>query len=103
MEMHERIKRYRKDLGLSQEYIGKLLNIPRNAITGIESGERKVSSNELKLFSEIFGVSSDEILNGMPTPDLESKMFARSFSKLSKNDKREIMNLIEFKNKLKGQ
>ena len=103
MKMHERLRSYRKELGLSQDYISKLLDVSRTTITAIESGERKVSSDELRLFSEIYGVSSDEILTGRQTFDSDTKMFARTFSTLSENDKREIMYLIDFKKKLKGQ
>lgn len=100
--MQERLRLYRKSLGLSQEYVAKLLKVSRTTITAIESGDRKVSAEEIKTLSEIYGVSTDEILYGKPAVDSDVKMFARSFSNLSENDKKEIMNLIEFKKKLKG-
>ncbi|ERJ11083.1 helix-turn-helix domain-containing protein [Haloplasma contractile] len=100
--IHERLKEYRKILGLSQSYVAKQLGVARTTITAIESGQRNVLANELELFSNIYGISVDEILYGRKSEDVETKMFARAFSSLSENDKKEIMNLIDFKNKLKG-
>ncbi|BDU90517.1 helix-turn-helix domain-containing protein [Clostridium perfringens] len=99
--LNENLKNLRKELKLSQEYVANLLGINRTSITAIESGMRKVSAEELKKFSELYGVSTDELLYEKEL-DTDTKMFARTFSELSEIDKKEIMNLIEFKKKLRN-
>lgn len=99
--MNERLRNYRKSLNLSQEYVAKQIGVSRTTITAIESGDRKVLANEINTFSNIYGVTVERILHGEVKQDSDVKMFARAFSGLSENDKKEIMNLIDFKKKLK--
>ena len=99
-KLYERLKDARKKLGLSQEYVAKQLGLGRGVITVIELGARKVTAEELKMFSELYGVSADEFLYGNNTND-EVKLFARTFSDLSEIDRKEIMNLMDFKKRLR--
>lgn len=99
-ELHKRIKKARTDLHLSQEYVSKFLGVNRTAIVEIESGKRKVSADELKKFSELFQIPSDELLNGQLT-EMSVQMFARSFGDLDETDQKEILNMIEFKKRMK--
>lgn len=99
--IYERLKSYRKALGLSQDYVAKQLGVARTTITAVECGERNVLANELDQFSNIYGVTVDAILHGEKSEEAEVTMFARAFTSLSENDKKEIMNLIDFKKKLK--
>lgn len=99
--MHERLKQIRKGLKLSQEYVANELGMTRTTIVAIENGTRKVSAEEVTMFSRLYGVSTDEILYGHISEDSEVKAFARTFSELSDIDKKEIMNLINFKKKYK--
>lgn len=99
LKLSSKLKNARLQLNLSQEYIAKQLGISRSAISEIENGRRKISAEELKMFSDIYGVSTDELLNDKQPDDV--KMFARAFSELSQHDKNEIMNLIEFKKNYK--
>ncbi len=102
MLLNEKLKKLRKELKLSQQYVADVLNIHRTTITAIESGTRKVTAEELKAFSELYGVTTDELLYDKKV-DEDIKMFARTFSELSELDKKEILNLIEFKKKLRRQ
>lgn len=61
-ELAKRIKKFREDLGLSQEQIAEKLELPRPSISQIESGQREVSSIELAKLSQIFGLSPDILL-----------------------------------------
>jgi len=97
-----RLQKARLDLQLSQEYVAKQVGIGRAAISQIEQGNRKVSSDELAKFSRIYGISADELLNGKPI-EMPSQVFARKFNELSENDQQEILNLMEFKRIMKGQ
>ena len=99
--LNEKLKMLRKELKLSQEYVAGVLNIHRTTITAIETGGRKVTAEELKAFAELYGVTTDELLYEKEL-DKDTKMFARTFSELSDLDKKEIMNLIDFKKKLRN-
>jgi len=100
--LNERLKKLRKEFKLSQEYVAGVLNIHRTTITAIESGTRKVTAEEIKAFSELYGVTTDELLYQKKL-DEDTKIFARTFSELSELDKKEILNLIEFKKKIRNQ
>lgn len=102
MALNEKLKSLRKELKLSQEYVANVLGISRTVVTTIESGTRKVTSDELKAFSELYGVTLDELMYDKDVNN-DTKMFARTFSELSDLDKKEIMNLIEFKKKIRNQ
>ncbi|MBP3284235.1 MAG: helix-turn-helix transcriptional regulator [Clostridia bacterium] len=99
-KLNERIKKIREELHLSQEYVAKYMNLNRTAISQIESGNRKVSAEELKVFSELFGITADELINGNEER-IPENMFVRSFEELDEADKKEIMNLIKFKKMMK--
>ena len=99
--MNERLKQIRKRLKLSQEFVAKQLNMTRTTMVAIEAGTRKVTSEELMKFSELYGVSTDEILYGKVEEDMEIRAFARTFSELSDIDKKEILNLMNFKKRYK--
>lgn len=99
--MHERLKQARKFLKLSQEFVARQMNLSRPTISAIELGQRKVTAEELGRFSMLYGISTDELMNGKITNEAETLMFARAFSELSDIDKKEIMNLIDFKKRYK--
>ena len=101
-KLWERIKNYRNQLNLTQEYVANYLGINRATVTQMENGKRKVSADELSKLCSLFGVSADAILYG----DEISKpatIFARSFECLNERDQAEIMNLIRFKEQLNEQ
>lgn len=100
----ERLKNARKSLSLSQEYVANVMGVNRNVITSIESGTRKVSTDEISFFSELYGFTTDELINGpVIDEEREVKMLARAFKDLTERDKKEILNLIEFKRSLKDE
>lgn len=99
--MNERLKQLRKGLKLSQEFVAKQLGMIKTTIVAIETGTRKVTDDELTKFSKLYGVTTDELLYGNISERNEVKTFAQTFSKLSNTDKKEIMNLINFKRRYK--
>ena len=99
--MHERLKAARKYLKLSQEFVAKQMNLSRPTISAIESGQREITAQELDAFSKLYGVSAEELMHGKKSKTIETEMFARAFSELSEIDKKEIMNLIDFKRRYK--
>lgn len=101
-KLSNRLKHLRKELKLSQEYVANVLGMHRTTITAIESGVRKITADELKNFSELYGVTTDELLYETKLNGSE-RMFARTFSELSDIDKKEIINLMEFKKKMRNK
>ena len=99
--MHERLKAARKYSKLSQEFVARQMNLSRPTISAIESGQRKVTAQELDSFSKLYGISTEELMYGKKSETAETEMFARAFSELSEIDKKEIMNLIDFKRRYK--
>ena len=100
--VNERVKDYRNKMNLSQEYVAEVLGVSRSAVTQLESGQRKISSDEVVKLCELFGVTSDALLYGdrVSEPGI---VFMRSFEKLDEADQAEIMNLIKFKEEMKAQ
>jgi transcriptional regulator with XRE-family HTH domain len=100
--INERIKEYRIQMQLSQEYVAKYLDVNRATFTQIELGNRKVTAEEVAKLGVLFGISSDTLLYGNKT-EAPSVAFARSFEQLDEYDQNEIMNLIRFKEMMKAQ
>jgi transcriptional regulator with XRE-family HTH domain len=61
-KLGEKIKKTRKSLGLSQERVAKSLGINRVAISQIESGDRKITAEEVARLSKIFNIPSNILL-----------------------------------------
>ncbi len=100
--INERIKNFRNQLHLSQEYVANFLGLNRATYTQMENGKRKITAEDVSRLSELFGVTADAILNENQLSQ-PAAVFARSFEKLDENDQAEIMNLIKFKEQMKMQ
>lgn len=64
----EKIAIYRKQLGLSQKALADRmqlqgLDVGKNTIQRVESGQRFVTDIELKKFARFFDVTADELLS----------------------------------------
>lgn len=57
MKTHEKIKKYREKLKLSQEYIAKYLSIDRNTYIQFENGRERISDNIIIKQCVLFGLS----------------------------------------------
>ena len=99
----ERLRKLRKYMGLTQEQVAEILSVGRDAILRIEKGDRKIDLQELMNFSKLYNISMDELTTEEHTINSSDVAFARGFNELSEKDKREIINLIEYKNILKSQ
>ncbi len=65
----------RKKNGLSQEALAEKLNVARQTISNWETGETAPNPDQLKLLSEVFNISIDELL--------DNKAFIKSQDKTS--------------------
>lgn len=65
-----RIKMLREKTGMSQDMLSQKMYISRPAVSQIESGERKISADELQKLSQIFHVAADDLLNPAKEPEV---------------------------------
>jgi len=70
-KLGQKIKKLREEFDLSQESFASKINLPRPAISQIESGQRKLDSLELSKIANLFDVSIDELL--MDTSKIRQK------------------------------
>ena len=102
MTTAEKLRKARTEMGFSQEYVAKNLNMNRATVAQIELGNRKVNTDEAAQFCRLYHISSDYLLG---TEDVETKssMYARGFEELTEADQQEILNLIAFKKAMSKQ
>ncbi|HAK61483.1 MAG TPA: XRE family transcriptional regulator [Nitrospiraceae bacterium] len=72
-----RIKALREKAGMSQEALARSMKLPRPAISQIESGARKIATDELIKFSQVFHVSVDDLLNPGKEPEVSLQVGKR--------------------------
>ena len=53
-QLGARLRKAREYLGLSQDEVAKYLDIPRTALSHIESGQRRIDALELKKVAAIY-------------------------------------------------
>ncbi len=73
MTLGEKIKKYRKDKGLSQEKLAECLNVSRQAITKWERDGGIPELNNLIALSEVFEISTDTLIGRNPEDSKKSK------------------------------
>lgn len=65
-----RIRELREKTGMSQDVLARNMKLPRPAISQIESGARKLATDELVKLSQIFHVPVDDLLNPGKEPEV---------------------------------
>lgn len=71
--LRTRIINLREEQGINQSELGTRMHLGNSVISKIENGTRKVSAEELKQLSAIFGVSTDYLLGNNQTPKWANK------------------------------
>ena len=61
-QLGAKIKAFREELGLTQEYLAKKIGLSRQAVLAIESGKRGVEGIELARIAEVLKTSADFLL-----------------------------------------
>ena len=64
MKVAEQIKRCRQKRGLTQQEVGRRLFVSRKTISGWETGHRYPDIDAIIKLSELFEVTTDELLKG---------------------------------------
>ena len=69
-EIGQRIKGLRTKRGINQQKLADMLGVSRPTVTQIESGDRKVSSDDLIKLSKIFNVSIEQLICLQDEPEV---------------------------------
>lgn len=93
-----RLKKAREYLGLSQQEVATALNLPRTAVSMMESGQRGVESLELKALAKLYQrpvayFTGEEEELGVGA---DVAMLAKQVAKLSDQDRGELLRFSEF-------
>lgn len=88
----------RKNAGLSQAQAADKLKLQRPAISEIEAGRRKVTAEELVLFSDIYQtdlgwLAGEDVNTADPVRD-QLQLAARNIAHLDPNDLEKVINLL---------
>lgn len=70
INLGKRIKQLRGAEGISQEKLSSLIGISRPAISQIESGERKITAEELVLFAKTFNLNLENLVDPQSAPSV---------------------------------
>jgi transcriptional regulator with XRE-family HTH domain len=76
-ELGNSIKKLREQSGITQQKLADLLGLSRPTISQIESGERKLSADELIKLSDIFNMSVEHLLGLKKEPEMIIKKTKR--------------------------
>lgn len=81
----------------SQAELARRLDVNKSVMNRIESGERKVSSDELKKLSDIFDVSTDYLLGRTDVKEKSPTLVAAHLDDdLTEEQLDEVKNFIDF-------
>ena len=64
MEVGVQIKKYRNELGLSQEKLAEKVYVSRQTVSNWETGKNYPDIHSLLLLASLFGVSLDQLIKG---------------------------------------
>ena len=96
MTVSERIKTFRKSLGLTQAEFGGRVGIVQGHLTGIESGKKSITEKTIKVISSVFSLSENWLRTGEGEMYVEVNSKAdRFFDELSPEYQDFILLLIE--------
>lgn len=94
----ERLKEAHRLAGLSQGHVAKMLGLHRPSVSEMETGNRRVSADELARLAEIYDVSVAWLLGEAPytldAQDPRLKLAARELSKLKPGDLERLLRLL---------
>lgn len=99
LDLANRLKSYRNFKRLTQKEVAAYLKVPHSAISDIEHGKRDITVGELKVFSNLYGRSVEEIMSGKKYDYYNIANIARLLTELPDEDLKEVMFIIEYKRK----
>ena len=99
LELAKRLRSYRNFKHLTQKEVASYLNVPHSAVSDIENGKRDITVSELKVFSNLYGRSVEEIMSGKKYDYYNIANIARLLTELPDEDLKEVMFIMEYKRK----
>lgn len=106
-DIGENLKNARKIVGLRQEDAANTMGMLRVTLSLIESGKRKVSTDELIKFSELYKIAPSVLLGyNFDNKNIAKKnlrkylqlgILCEKFLNLNDNDRQEILDFIDLK------
>ena len=99
LELAKRLRSYRNFKHLTQKDVASYLSVPHSAVSDIENGKRDITVSELKIFSNLYGRSVEEIMSGKKYDYYNIANIARLLTELPDDDLKEVMFIIEYKRK----
>ena len=100
MTLYGKIKKLRKEKGLTQKELAERLSINMSHLNRIENGKCQPSIDMLKKFSEYFGISNDYLLSDEEFPEVhvENKSLlerVKLIDSLDQEDQKALMHFID--------
>lgn len=71
IEIANRLLQYRKENGFSQEELAERIGVSRQAVSKWERSEASPDTDNLIALARLYGVTLDELINGMEETDVE--------------------------------
>lgn len=91
-----RLRAAREQAGLSQGQVAKLMSLHRPTISEIEAGRRRVVSEELTKFADIYKVTVAWLMGEEGGgADVRVELAARELSKLKEEDLNRVLDLLQ--------
>lgn len=94
-----RLREAREYLKLSQDEVARALDLPRSAVSLMETGQRKVDAIELKRLADIYQrpitFFTGEVGNPVAIPEAVQHL-ARAAAKLTDRDREELLRFAQF-------
>ena len=98
MRMGEKIEKVLEEAGMSQRDLAKAINLDETILSRIIRGEREPKNEVLANIATALHVTTDYLLDIENTSGFDSKkeirLIARNSSKLSFEDKKELINIL---------
>ncbi|WP_040536953.1 helix-turn-helix domain-containing protein [Schleiferilactobacillus shenzhenensis] len=70
--LRKRLIQLRESHDLSQSEVARRIGMDNSSLSRIESGDRKVSAEEVSKFASLYGVTTDYLLGNLNTPEWAS-------------------------------
>lgn len=96
MAFSDSLKRFRKDLSLTQKQVAEAIGIQTNAYQAYEYGKSKPSIEVLEKIAIAFKVSADYLLGLDETRNSQEGYLLSDFRELSPDGQRALMDYAEF-------
>lgn len=102
MDFSERLKKIRKETGLTQENFAISIGITRSPIASAESGKSKLQPLAIRKICEIYGINEKWLITGngnmrniYDIPEEELKSLIDVYSKLPEQSRKKFISFLE--------